>query len=281
MSEPLQRAAAFVRSGAGMSLVVIVGSAITLILLERRFPYDPGQRLFRKGWLNDLVLYAAAQSYVLSLAIGAVIRFVDARTGLTRLHLVSGWPLGVQMGFFFFVHDFYIYWFHRLQHRSAILWRIHEAHHATDDVDWLSGARSHALEILINQTVEFAPIVLLGAAPEVVVFKGIVDAAWGMYIHSNIDVRTGALQYVINGPEMHRWHHSREFTGYGFNYGTKLAVWDWIFGTAYRPATRPPGYGLAGGEPFPANFVLQQLWAFRPPANVHASSPHREQERAT
>ena len=66
------------------------------------------------------------------------------------------------MAFFFVVHDFYIYWFHRLQHRSAILWRIHEAHHATPEVDWLSGSRSHALEILINQTVEFAPIFLLG-----------------------------------------------------------------------------------------------------------------------
>jgi hypothetical protein len=39
------------------------------------------------------------------------------------------------------------------------------------DVDWLSGARSHALEILINQTIEFAPIVLLGAAPEVALIK--------------------------------------------------------------------------------------------------------------
>jgi sterol desaturase/sphingolipid hydroxylase (fatty acid hydroxylase superfamily) len=249
-----------------MSLAIIVVSAFTMILLERRFPYDRGQRVFRKGWFNDLVLYAAVQSYVLGIVIDAIIRFVDARTGLTRLHLVSGWPLGVQMAFFFVVHDFYIYWFHRLQHRSSILWRIHEAHHATPEVDWLSGSRSHALEILVNQTIEFAPIFLLGAAPEVAVFKGVIDAVWGMYIHSNIGVKTGALQYVINGPEMHRWHHSREFTGYGFNYGTKLAIWDWMFGTAYLPATKPPGYGLsAGDDPFPDNFLLQQLWAFRPP----------------
>jgi sterol desaturase/sphingolipid hydroxylase (fatty acid hydroxylase superfamily) len=263
----LRGAAAFLSTGPGASLAIIVVSAWTLIALERRFPYDRGQRLFRAGWFNDFFLYTIAQSYVLGLCINALIRVVDARTGLTRLHLVSGWPLGVQMAFFFVVHDFYIYWFHRLQHRSAILWRIHEAHHSTEDVDWLSGSRSHALEILINQSVEFAPIVLLGAAPEVAVFKGTIDAVWGMYIHSNIDVRSGSLQYVINGPEMHRWHHSREFSGYGFNYATKLAIWDWIFGTAYRPATKPPGYGVAGGpgeRPFPGNFVLQFLWAFRP-----------------
>lgn len=264
MAEIVQRAAAFVTTAPGVSLAIIVTAAFTLIALERRFPYDPGQRLFRRGWFNDLVLYTLVQSYLLGLVIDAFIRFADGRTGLSRLHLVSAWPLPVQMAFFFVVHDLYIYWFHRLQHRSAILWRIHEAHHSTEDVDWLSGSRSHALEILINQTVEFAPIVLLGAAPEVALFKGTIDAVWGMYIHANINVRAGAIQYVINGPQMHRWHHSTEFSGYGFNYATKLAVWDWLFGTAYLPARKPPGYGIAGGERFPANFLLQQLWAFRP-----------------
>lgn len=113
-------------------------------------------------------------------------------------------------GLFFVTHDFYIYCFHRLQHRSNLLWRTHAAHHSVDDVDWLSGTRSHALEITINQTIEFLPIVLLGAAPEVALMKATIDAVWGMYIHSNLNVRSGVLQRVINGPEMHRWHHARE-----------------------------------------------------------------------
>ena len=75
---------------------------------------------------------------------------------------MSRWPVWVQLLFFLVTHDLYIYLFHRLQHRVPLLWRVHEAHHATDDVDWISGARSHPLEILINQTIEFAPIVLLG-----------------------------------------------------------------------------------------------------------------------
>jgi len=62
-------------------------------------------------------------------------------------------------------------------------------------------------EILINQTLEYLPIIVL-ASPEVAVIKGSIDVVWGMYIHSNIDVRSGVLQYVINGPEMHRWHLS-------------------------------------------------------------------------
>ncbi len=111
------------------------------------------------------------------------------------------------------------------------------------------------MEILINQTIEFAPIILLGASPEVAIYKGMISAIWGMFIHSNIDVRLGKLQYFINGPEMHRWHHSddggREFQN---NYGTKLAMWDWIFGTAFFPdpkVRKPRLYGLSDTPDYP------------------------------
>src|SRR5262249_12828237 len=157
---------------------------------------DPGQRVFRKGWSTDFFLYSLLQSYLLGLVIVRLTTWIDGATSLSRLHLVSEWPVGAQLFFFFVVHDFYIYWFHRAQHRFPVLWRIHEAHHSVEDVDWLAGSRSHALEILVNQTIELAPIVLLGAAPEVALMKGALDAVWGMYIHSNLRVRSGWLQLV-------------------------------------------------------------------------------------
>jgi sterol desaturase/sphingolipid hydroxylase (fatty acid hydroxylase superfamily) len=248
-----------------LSPAIIVGAALILIGLERLFPYQR-QRLLRAGFFTDLLGYGLLQSYVLGLAISALIGFVDARTGWSELGLVSHWPVLGQLAFFFLVHDFYIYWFHRLQHRSDLLWRTHEAHHSVDDVDWLSGTRSHAIEILINQTVEFLPIVLLGAAPEVALMKATLDAVWGMYIHSNIDVRAGWLQRVLNGPQMHRWHHARELPLPGKNFGTKLAIWDWLFGTAYLPEHKPISYGLADAR-YPrrgfAAYFLQHAHSLR------------------
>jgi sterol desaturase/sphingolipid hydroxylase (fatty acid hydroxylase superfamily) len=244
-----------------VSPLVIVVASLVIILLERVFPYDKGQKLFRKGWFVDFFWYSLFQSFLLGFAITSIIGFIDAKTGLSALHLLGGWPLWAQTLFFLFTHDFYIYWFHRAQHRFPVLWRTHEAHHSVEDVDWLAGSRSHPIEILINQTIEFAPITLLTGSPTVAIIKTMLDAVWGMYIHSNIDVKSGALQYVINGPEMHRWHHSREYIGYGFNYGTKFAFWDYLFGTAHRPARKPPGYGL--DEPFPQGYVGQILYAFR------------------
>ncbi len=226
------------------SPIIIVASAVVLIGLERLFPQDPKQRLLRDGFFTDLVGYGLFQSYVLGLLITAIIQWVDRSSGVSRLSLLSSWPVACQLAFFFVTHDFYIYWFHRLQHSSKYLWRIHEAHHSVDDVDWLSGTRSHAIEILINQTIEFLPIALLGAAPEVVLMKATLDAVWGMYIHSNLRVKSGALQYLLNGPEMHRWHHAKDLPPPGKNFGTKLAIWDFLFKTAYRPPVGPRRYGL-------------------------------------
>jgi sterol desaturase/sphingolipid hydroxylase (fatty acid hydroxylase superfamily) len=123
-----------------VSPLAIVGAAALLVLLERAVPYDRGQRFLREGFWTDLVCYSLVQNYALALLIGALIRWLDAGTGLSRLRLVAGWPLLWQVVFFLVTHDLYIYWFHRWQHRSPLLWRLHEAHHSVKQVDWLAGA---------------------------------------------------------------------------------------------------------------------------------------------
>lgn len=246
-----------------LSTGIIVVSALILIGLERLFPYTAGQRLFRRGFWNDLGMYSIIQSYILAQLIFGFAWLLDGWTGFSEAGLLSGIPIWGQVLFSLLVHDFYIYWFHRWQHHNRFLWRTHEAHHSTEDVDWLSGSRSHSLEILINQTIEFVPLILLGCHPAAIAIKAAIDAVWGMYIHSNIDVRSGRLQYVINGPEMHRWHHAVDHDAHNMNFGTKFALWDWIFGTAFLPSNRKPvGFGL-GDPKFPSNYFRQHTYAFR------------------
>jgi sterol desaturase/sphingolipid hydroxylase (fatty acid hydroxylase superfamily) len=244
-------------------LAVSAAWATLMLVLERRFPATPGQRLFRDGFFLDFFWYTLFEGAVLGFVIGSLIRCIDDGAHWSRLHLISHWPVGLQLGFFWVTHDFYIYWFHRFQHKNRYFWRTHEAHHSGKDVDWLSGSRSHALEILINQSIEYAPIVLLGAHPAVAAMKGMLDATWGMFIHSNIRIRMGVLQYVLNGPEMHRWHHACEERR-EYNFATKIALWDFLFGTAYRPERAPERFGLWGDPPFPKGYFAQQVWAFRP-----------------
>ncbi len=245
-----------------ISYLIIISAALLFIILERIFPYNEGQKILREGFFDDLALYTIAQSYILGIFIFTfIINSIDSITGLSRLRLFANVPIWLQLIFYLVTHDFYIYWMHRWQHKNKFLWRLHEAHHSPKKVDWLSGSRSHAFEILINQTVEFLPIVLLGSPPEVAAYKGVISAVWGMYIHSNINVKTGKLQFFINGPEMHRWHHT---TGKGRNknFATKLAIWDWIFNTAFLPDEKAKEYGLK--TYFPNNYFKQFIYAFRP-----------------
>jgi len=247
-----------------LNFAFIVFAASILVVLERKIPYNKGQKFLREGFFNDFILYNFFQNFVLGMIISWIIEYIDSIAELSRYRLIASWPVILQLLFFLVIHDFYIYWFHRFQHRNKYFWRIHEAHHSTLDVDWLSGVRSHSLEILINQTIEFTPIVLLGAAPEVAIYKGTISAVWGMYIHSNIDVHSGWLQYIINGPEMHRWHHSNDGSdSHNKNFSTKLAIWDWLFGTNYFPKPKKAEKFGLGDPQYPKNYFKQHIFAFR------------------
>jgi sterol desaturase/sphingolipid hydroxylase (fatty acid hydroxylase superfamily) len=250
-----------------ISMIIISASAVVFVILERVYPYSKNQKIFREGFFNDFFWYTIFQSYILGVIIFAFLEFVYSNSNPGSIRVLKEVPVVYQVIIFVITHDFYIYWFHRWQHNNKYLWRIHEAHHSTKDVDWLSGSRSHSLEILINQTVEFAPIILLGAAPEVAIYKGMISAIWGMFIHSNIDVRMGMLQYFLNGPEMHRWHHSDDAgKEYQNNYSTKLAIWDWLFGSAFFPdpvERKPLRYGLSDTPDFPKKYFRQHMFAFR------------------
>jgi sterol desaturase/sphingolipid hydroxylase (fatty acid hydroxylase superfamily) len=247
---------------------ILLLSVVILILLERKYPYTKGLPLFRDGFWVDLVWYTLIQSYFLKILIfDYIILPVDRQFHFSTLHLVTGWPLAAQVLFFLVAHDFYIYWFHRWQHHSKWLWRTHEAHHSNTEVDWLAGSRSHSIEILINQTIEFAPIILLGANPLVVPIKALIDAVWGMYIHANINVKTGRLQYFINGPEMHQWHHAESKEVYFANFSTKFAIWDWLFGTAYLPGKKPLRFGLP--YTYPKDYFMQHWHAVKKTEESH------------
>ena len=244
-----------------------------MVTLERLYPYTKGIKFFREGWWLDFFWYTIFQSYFLKILIfDYIIAPLKTFLGLADSGIISNWPIWALVLLFLVTHDFYIYWFHRLQHNTKIFWRTHEAHHSVKTVDWLAGSRSHALEIIINQTIEFAPIFLLldvKTAAIVVPIKALLDATWGMWIHANVDVHSGKLQYFINGPEMHQWHHSNHREVFYSNYSTKFAFWDWIFGTGFLPGLKPFKYEFLKPQEFglpyeyPREYFLQHAFAFK------------------
>ena len=255
------------------SFGAIVGAAAIFMVAERLFPYNRGQKLLRTGFWLDMLWYNFFQSFALALVISTLLEAIRHALHLGPVGWVSGWPIWAQVAFFVVTHDLYIYSFHRLQHQVPALWRLHEAHHSVPEVDWLSGIRSHPLEILINQTIEYAPMILLGASPVAILYKSAFGSIYGMFIHSNLPVRLGPLLWVLNGPELHRWHHANCDAGaYNKNFATKFALWDRLFGTFFDPGARKAkDYGLVE-EAFPEGklrylfldgYLRQVLLAFR------------------
>ena len=74
------------------------------------------------------------------------------------------------------------------------------------------------------------------------------------------------MKIIFNHPEMHIWHHSYELPKdrrYGINFGLSLALWDYLWGTAYIPHSgRDIRLGFPGLESFPKDFVHQNLHGF-------------------
>ena len=75
------------------------------------------------------------------------------------------------------------------------------------------------------------------------------------------------MRKLFNSPEMHIWHHAYDLPKErqtGVNFGLTLAIWDYIFGTAYIPHDgRDIRLGFPGIEEFPENFVQQSTHGFK------------------
>ena len=252
--------------------IIIPAWAILMIILERLFPYTQHVKLFRRGFWLDFIWYTLLQSKVLEIVIFTyIILGLKNYLGLQDFGPMSGMNFWLCLFIFFVTHDFYMYWMHRFQHNNKYLWRTHEAHHSGRQIDFMAGSRSHFSEILINQTIEFAPIFFLldsDTAAFMYPAKALLDALWGMWIHANVNVNSGKLQYIINGPEMHQWHHANHHEVFYKNYSTKIAAWDWIFGTAFLPGLKPLNFAFPKPKMFglpyayPNGFWDQLVYAF-------------------
>ena len=74
------------------------------------------------------------------------------------------------------------------------------------------------------------------------------------------------IRYLFNSPEMHIWHHAKnlpENTRYGVNFGLSLAIWDYLFKTAYIPHNgRDIELGFPEDKHFPKSFISQITHGF-------------------
>ena len=247
--------------------LVVISAAF--VVLERLFPWRREQRLLRAGWLRDLG-FLVFNGHVFSLwtAGAAAWLALGARQGL----LLLGWTfdssplrsLGFagQLAVYLLATDLLQWGIHNLLHRVPFLWEIHKVHHAITTMDWIGSFRFHWMEIVVYRTLQWLPLVWLGAPDGVVLVVAVIGTAWGHFNHSNLGIGLGPAGYVFNNPRMHLWHHDASSEGgTAKNFAVMLSLWDWLFGTAYWPRDRSPRrLGYPGIEEMPAGLAGELLF---------------------
>lgn len=251
----------------------LLGLSLLFLVLERVRPRAPGQRLARSGLATDL-FYVVVNGHWLGVGIAmlaaplaAALDGALAARGLSlHLDLARGLPAPVQFLAAFFALDLLQWGVHNLLHRVPALWRLHQVHHSILELDFWGSLRFHAGEVVLYKTLLYVPMALLGFDGTVLFWLAVVGTAIGHLNHANLDVRFGPLVYLLNGPEMHAWHHAHpevdpRLPRTGVNFGIHLSLWDWLFGTAHLPEDRrpPSRLGFAGIERYPRDPLRQAL----------------------
>jgi sterol desaturase/sphingolipid hydroxylase (fatty acid hydroxylase superfamily) len=246
-------------------LTVFAVVAALAFAIERIDPARP-QPIFRRAFLMDCV-YCVTSIAVRALVNGTV-AIVLSNLGA---RLLPGYAVGVlreqpvwmQTVAIIVALDLIFYVLHRWKHGSPWLWRLHETHHSSEDLDWLSSVRFHPLEKVFDRTIYLFPLLFLGVSETALLILAAVDATIATFSHSNVNWRIGPLIYVFVGPEMHRWHHSSDPRHQHCNFGNNLSIFDWLFGTAFLSRDHPREFGLNDPSYPERSFPRQFLYAFR------------------
>ena len=141
------------------------------------------------------------------------------------------------------------------------MWRLHAVHHSPHRLYWMNVGRFHPIEKAIQYAVDTLPFALLGVAPDVLAAYFVFYALNGLFQHSNCDVRLGPLNYLVSGPELHRWHHSELPKESDHNFGNNLIIWDVLFGTRFLPDREVGPLGLTNRR-YPTGFLAQMRTPF-------------------
>lgn len=251
-------------------LVVVSGLAA---LAEQVAPWRRQPRL-REGFALDLwwvffnfygfsLLGFQALSQVSDAAIGDGLRAIGVPS--LAVGSVAALPVWAQLALYLVLRDFVQYWIHRLLHRVPALWRVHQVHHSVREMGFAANLRFHPIESVVYRALEYLPMSLLGFGVRDFFVVHALSLLVGHWNHTNVRLPLGPLRYVLNGPQMHIFHHAKEMPArYGANFGVVLSVWDWLFGSAWIPNDgRSHALGFPAVEAYPRSFFAQLVAPLR------------------
>jgi len=251
--------------GVDFFVVNLAATGLMFAPIERFWPHNAKQRLFRFEWREDLFYYLVSSMLVqiatyLALAPSS---FINAHTGSWGAFraFVGGLPWIVQFLAAMVITDLCQYWFHRAFHRVPFLWGFHAVHHSAEAMDWLAGARMHLVEVVLLRGVTSLPLLTFGFEPSVMQAYVTMVYIYAGLVHANLRGDFNWFGHVMVTPRFHHWHHGIEKEAIDVNFAIHFPFWDKLFGTFHMPPGKwPSGYGIA--ERMPKGYMKQLAYPF-------------------
>jgi len=158
--------------------------------------------------------------------------------------------------------DFAEYSFHRLQHSWRPLWVMHALHHSDHDMNVTTTSRHCWIEPVIKAMFLYPLVGLVFRIGPHAMLIYMVATYYNFIPHTNVKWSLGRFWMVLNSPQYHRIHHSREPAHYNRNFAALLPLFDVLFGTFHRPKEAEyPRTGL-DEVTVPPDIVEMLAWPF-------------------
>ncbi len=250
------------------NLPISLGLAAVFTILTSFWACNPGRPWWRKRDLaTDLCYWFIIPVITRYLRIGllvagaAVLFHITTADGLVAFYEnghgpLAALPLAVQTLVFLVGEDIILYWTHRWFH-GARMWKYHAVHHSSEELEWISAARFHPVNLFLGSVFADVVMLLAGISPNIFVVLGPLTIAHSAFVHANLGWTLGPFRYVLATPVFHRWHHTAADRGGEKNFAATFPVLDVLFGTFYMPAGElPDNYGIADRN-YPTTFQGQ------------------------
>jgi sterol desaturase/sphingolipid hydroxylase (fatty acid hydroxylase superfamily) len=254
----------------------VIGVSLLIWLAEILFPWRKNQPIIREHFGLD-IFYIFWNYFLFSLVAYNALSMVGVQLFKDFLGLfevenlvaisVENWPHWLQLLFIFVFRDLMQWRIHKLLHQVNWMWEFHKVHHSTRMMGFGALMRYHFMENIIYRSLEYIPLAMIGFGISDFFLVHIATFVIGQLGHANLYIPLGPLKYILNGPQMHLWHHAKKYPKshpIGFNFGISLSVWDYLFGTNYWPKTDENlEIGVPEEENFPENFKEQITLPFK------------------
>tara|TARA_B000000565_G_scaffold163473_1_gene123647 strand:+ start:334 stop:1080 length:747 start_codon:yes stop_codon:yes gene_type:complete len=215
------------------SLVLATGGLFHL--LENQRPLEDIDRT--KHLKFDIIVVVISALMVAGLTVWLLDGFV--RTWLLNnvqlFDSIISQPLWLRISLALVIGDLGYYIAHRLMHTPP-LWRTHVFHHSIQEIYWFSGLRSSAMNSLIIRLPYLVAMCMFAIPASAVASIAVALGLVNFWVHSNLNISLGPLNYLFITPPFHRVHHSMAEIAIDRNFGNILSFWDYLFRTAVDPS---------------------------------------------